>query len=46
MRTKLSALFLSIFLLTGAAAMLSACHTVHGAGEDLEHGSDDVKKAL
>jgi predicted small secreted protein len=46
MNRKIRAMFLSLFLLTSAGAILSACNTVHGAGEDLEHGSDDVKKAL
>jgi len=44
MRRKFAMLFLSLLLLTGAGAALSACHTVHGAGEDLESGSDSVKR--
>jgi predicted small secreted protein len=46
MRRKLVVLFFPLLLLTGAGAALSACHTVHGAGEDLESGSDSVKKHL
>jgi predicted small secreted protein len=46
MNAKLRALFLSLLLLASAGAILSACNTFHGAGEDLEQGSDSVKKAL
>jgi entericidin B len=35
MRTSLAKLFLALFLLTGASAVLSACNTTAGAGEDL-----------
>jgi predicted small secreted protein len=37
---------LALLLLLGAGAMLSACNTVHGMGEDLQNTSDTVKKAL
>ena len=46
MNTKIRSLVLSLFLLTSAGAILSACNTVHGAGEDIEHSSDTVKKVL
>jgi predicted small secreted protein len=46
MRSKFAMLFLTMLLITGAVALLSACSTVHGAGDDLERGSDDVRKAL
>jgi predicted small secreted protein len=46
MRTKIKVLVLSFLLLTSAGFILSACNTVHGAGEDIERGSDAVKKAL
>jgi predicted small secreted protein len=46
MRTKLATLFLSLLLLTSVGALLSACGTVHGAGEDLESGSNAVRRAL
>ena len=46
MNAKLRALLVSLLLLTSAGAMLSACNTVHGAGKDLEHGSDEVKDAF
>ena len=35
MRTSLAKLFLALFLLSGAGAVLSACNTTAGAGEDL-----------
>lgn len=37
---------LLLVLLAGAASLLSACNTVHGAGQDLEQGSDAVKNKL
>ena len=46
MNIKIKSLLLSLFLLMSAGAILSACNTVHGAGEDLEHSSNAVKKAL
>ncbi len=35
MRKKLATAILGIFVLTGAASLLSACNTTAGAGEDL-----------
>ncbi len=35
MRRHLAMTFLSLFLLSGAAALLSACNTTAGAGEDI-----------
>jgi predicted small secreted protein len=46
MNMKIKSLMLSLFLLMSAGAILSACGTVHGAGEDLEHGSNAVEKTL
>jgi predicted small secreted protein len=46
MRRKLAMFFFSLLLLTGAGGLLSACHTVHGAGQDLESGSDSVQQHL
>ena len=37
---------LALAVLTGTAALLSACNTVHGLGQDIENSSDTVKKAL
>jgi predicted small secreted protein len=46
MRSNLAKFFLFFFLLTSVGGFLTACNTVHGAGEDLEKGSDKVEKAL
>lgn len=46
MQRKLVAGLLAMVLVTGAAALLSACNTVHGLGQDIENSSDTVKKAL
>jgi predicted small secreted protein len=46
MRAKFAMLFLTVLLISGAVAMLSACSTVHGAGDDLERGSDDVRQSM
>ena len=46
MRHKLSALFLGFVLLISAGTFLTACNTVHGAGEDLEQSSDKVKRRM
>ena len=46
MHTKLMAGLLAMLLLTGAAALLSACNTIHGLGQDIQNASDTVKKAL
>jgi len=35
MTRTLAKIFLTLFLLSGASAMLSACNTTAGAGEDL-----------
>jgi predicted small secreted protein len=37
---------LMLVMLAGTAALLSACNTVHGLGEDIQKSSDTVKKAL
>jgi predicted small secreted protein len=44
MHRKFATFLLSLFLLMSAGALLSACNTVHGAGEDLEVASDKVKQ--
>lgn len=46
MRRNISALLLGFMLLISAGAFLSACNTVHGAGEDLEDSSNAVKKKM
>lgn len=45
-RRNLTVGVLALLLLTGMAALLSACNTVHGMGQDIENASDAVKKAL
>jgi predicted small secreted protein len=34
MRKSLAMAFVSLFILSGAAALLSACNTIEGAGKD------------
>jgi entericidin B len=36
MKKSVAKFFLALFLLTGAAGVLSACNTTAGAGEDLK----------
>jgi predicted small secreted protein len=36
----------ALMLLAGAGAVLSACNTVHGMGQDIENSADAVRKAL
>ena len=43
MRRRLVSGFLAMALLTVAGAVLSACNTVHGMGQDLESADDSVK---
>ena len=43
MRRRLVSGFLAIALLTAAGALLSACNTFHGMGQDIEDASDSVK---
>jgi predicted small secreted protein len=50
---KAAMLLLSLFLLSGAASLLSACNTMEGVGEDtsaaghaLTNSASDVKKKL
>jgi entericidin B len=42
MRTSLAKLFLALFLLTGASAVLSACNTTAGAGQDLSSAGQAI----
>jgi predicted small secreted protein len=46
MRRKIVTIFFFLLFLAGAGALMSGCNTVHGVGEDLESGSNAVKKAL
>ena len=42
MRVSLAKLFLALFLLSGASAVLSACNTTAGAGEDLSNAGHAI----
>lgn len=44
MRRRLVRGLLAVILLTVAGALLSACNTVHGLGQDIQDASDAVKK--
>ena len=38
MRRAMAKVFVALFLLTSAGAMLSACNTTRGVGEDMQSG--------
>ena len=38
MRRAMAKAFVALFLLTSAGAMLSACNTTRGVGEDMQSG--------
>jgi entericidin B len=42
MRTSLAKLFLALFLLSSAGAVLSACNTTAGAGQDLQNAGQAI----
>lgn len=46
MRRSLAKLFLTLALLTGAGAALSACHTVEGAGQDIQDTGRSIDRAF
>jgi len=46
MRKKLAMLLLSLLVLGSAGALLEGCSTVHGMGDDLQSGSNTVRKSL
>ena len=46
MRNTLAEVFLTLMLLSGASAMLSACHTVEGAGQDVSDTGHAVGRAV
>jgi entericidin B len=53
MRKSLATAFLSLFVLSGAAALLSACNTVEGLGQDtaaagraVSNTATDVKRKM
>jgi predicted small secreted protein len=45
MRKSTKLLVLILFALSGATLVLSGCHTIAGAGEDVSHAGHAVKKA-
>ena len=53
MRKSLATAFLSLFVLSGAAALLSACNTMEGLGRDtsaagraVSNSASDVKQKM
>lgn len=46
MRRNMAKAFLSFFILASAAGVLSACHTVQGAGEDVSGAGRAVERAF
>lgn len=46
MRRNLAKAFLTLFILTGASAVLSACHTVEGVGDDISGTGRAVERAF
>jgi len=46
MRRYLAKGFLALMLLTGSAAVLSACHTVEGAGQDVSSVGEAGERAV
>jgi predicted small secreted protein len=53
MRKSLATAFLSLFILSGAAALLSACNTMEGLGRDtsaaghaVTNSASDVKQKM
>jgi predicted small secreted protein len=46
MRHTLAGALLTLFILTGVGAMLSACNAVAGAGEDISNTSRGVQRHL
>ena len=45
MRRSLKLLALIVFALSGATLVLSGCHTIAGAGEDVAHAGHAVEKS-
>ena len=45
MRRSLKLLALVVFALAGATLVLSGCHTIAGAGEDVSHAGHAVEKS-
>ena len=45
MRTTIAKALLSLFILTAAGSALSACHTAHGVGQDVQSGGRAIDRA-
>ncbi|MEI7610159.1 MAG: hypothetical protein WCJ64_22500 [Rhodospirillaceae bacterium] len=45
-RKKLAVFLLSLLVLGTAGALLDGCSTVHGMGDDLQSGSNTVRKSM
>lgn len=45
MRIGFAKALMSLFILTAAGTALSACHTVHGAGQDIQSGGRAIDRA-
>jgi predicted small secreted protein len=41
---KTTMLALILFMISGAALLLGACHTIAGAGEDVSHAGQAVER--
>ncbi len=46
MRSNIAKALLTLFILAGAGGVLSACHTVQGAGEDISGAGRAVERAF
>jgi entericidin A len=42
---KVSKMIAMLFVLMGSASFLSACHTVKGAGKDIEKAGEEIQEA-
>ena len=45
MRTAIAKALLSLFILATAGGALSACHTAHGVGQDVQAGGRAIDRA-
>ena len=45
MRTNLAAIFVGLFMLLGAASLLSGCNTTAGAGRDISATGHAITRA-
>ena len=45
MRRAMAKVFVALFVLTSAGAMLSACNTTRGVGEDMQSGGQALSNS-